>query len=242
MEKNYNRNSYGELRPAQRDYEIWVRATGLITQAVAAKKIPCAYDDIAFDRKLRASGSATHHEIYDIHPDPLRVLVCIRETEGTKYGVKTLSKTYYIVKQHGRGTRVVEANKAKSAKAAKAAGCELGCAINVVEGRAKLKIAGACPDGIAYKQLAIDDDGQLFSVYDGSPWEIGVERFDRAMRNHNGGLYVYETAEQAQQAPFPGDSELLNHQRVIVRCRVAGNYCRYGDKLAFSRVTPLEII
>jgi len=89
--------------------------------------------------------------------------------------------------------------------------------------------------------LAVGDDGRLYSVYDGSPWLLGVERFDRAMRDHNGGLYVFEDIQNAKNAPFPEDSALRNADKVIVKCLVAGNYCRYGEKLAFSRVTPINV-
>lgn len=239
---NYNRNSYGELYPKNSEFEIWQNAQNIIGQAVNRKKIPAAYDTIYFDRKRRASGAAVHHEIYDIHPDPLRVLVCIRETEGSKYGVKTLSKTYYIVKRHGAaGVIVKPANKNIAAKAAKSSDCELGCAINVLEGKKTLKLNRACPDGIAYKMLAVGDDGRLYSVYDGSPWVLGQGRHERAMRDHNGGLYVYEHISNAAGAPFPDNSRLAGAPKVVVKCRVAGNYCRYGSKLAFSHVTPINI-
>ena len=61
----------------------------------ASTLIPTAYDTIAFDRKSRASGSATHRELYDFDGESSVVLV--RTTEGTKYGVKTTSKTYYLL-------------------------------------------------------------------------------------------------------------------------------------------------
>lgn len=99
----------------------------------------------------------------------------------------------------------------------------------------------ACPDGIAYKVLAIDDRGRLCSVYDGSFWGIGRERKDRARQGHHGGLYVYETVQGALGAQFPDTSAMLTAPRVMVRCRVAGTYTRYGSKLAFSRVTVENI-
>jgi len=241
METNYHRGSYGELYTSNREFEIWQNANTLIKQAARKKKILASFDGIKFDRKGRADGAAVHHEIYDIHPDPLRVLVCVRETEGNRYGVKTTSKRYFIIKKHGKGVRVNDAKKSIAAKASKAAECELGCAINVVEGKTKLNINRACPDGIAFKKLAIGLDGRLYSIYDGSAWNMGTKRSDRAMKNHNGGLYVYETVEGAKGAPFPTDSELLGADTVVVKCRVAGNYCRYGNKLAFSHVTPINI-
>ena len=155
MKTQYYRTQYGELVPRNPEFEIWKMAMGMIAQAAKTKKIPSAYNSIEFDRRGRADGDAIHHEIYDIHPDPIRVLLCIRETEGTKYGVRTVQKNYVLLIRHGKGVRVKPAKKSIAAKAAKAADCELGCAINVVTGKAKLKISRACPDGIAYKQLAI---------------------------------------------------------------------------------------
>lgn len=99
----------------------------------------------------------------------------------------------------------------------------------------------ACLNGIAYKQLAIGDDGRLHSVYDGSEWILGQTRSERAMRNHNGGLYVYEDITQARHAPFPQSSILADADKVIAKMTVAGNYCRYGNKLAFSHATPINI-
>lgn len=241
---NYTRNAYGELSPNNPEFEIWQSAKTLIKTASKKGKIPCAYDGLEWTgsrRRRHLEGTATHHEIYDIHPDPLRVLLCIRETEGSKYGVRTVSKTYYIIKKHGNGTIVKPAKKSIAARASKSADCELGCAIAVVEGKKKLKLPRACPDGIAYKMLAIGDDGRLYSIYDGSPWVIGTERHDKAMRDHNGGLYVYEEKSKARYAAYPENSVMADAPKVIMKCRVRGNYCRYGSKLAFSHVTPLNV-
>lgn len=242
----YNRNEYGELRPVNTAYQLWQEARQMIRKAAKSKKLPAAFDNMEWAgsrRRRYIEGEAVHHEIYDIHPHPLQVLVCVREVEGTKYGVKTTRKTYYLLKKHGRGVRVAEAKKSIAAKAAKLAECELGCAINVVSGKAKLDTTQlrACSDGVAYKKLAVLPDGRLYSIYDGSEWVMGRERYDRAMQNHNGGLYVYEHAENAERAPFPDNSTYNDADHVIIKCRVAGNYCRYGNKLAFSRVTPINI-
>ena len=62
---------------------------------LAKQTCPAAYDTISFDRKGRADGSALHHEYYDLTADA--GIICIRRTEGSKYGVKTLSKKYYLL-------------------------------------------------------------------------------------------------------------------------------------------------
>ena len=138
--------------------------------------------------------------------------------------------------------KITEAPKSKAAKAAKNAGCELGCAIPVCEGKKKLVLPRACSNSIAYKKIALIN-GKPVSIYDGSSWESGVERSERALKNHNGGLYVYETKEEAERAVFPRDSiHTKKENHVIVKCEVRGNYCRYGRKLAFSHVEPIEIL
>lgn len=102
-------------------------------------------------------------------------------------------------------------------------------------------VTRACANGIAYKKLAIQN-GRLVSIFDGSSWRLGQERREAARQGHNGGLYVYQDRQDAHKAPFPDTSACIDLPQVIVKCRVAGSYCRYGKKLAFSRVTPLDIV
>ena len=124
----FERNQYGEImRPASRigssmyAIDLYAETCHLIKLAVAAKKIPYSYDTITWDRKRRADGDACHHEIYDISADARHILLCVRWTEGSKYGVRTTVKKYYILSTHGNGVRVQEAPKSKAAKAAKQA-------------------------------------------------------------------------------------------------------------------------
>jgi hypothetical protein len=147
------RNSYGEiidpkihvfqegkLHPIgnQYDIDVWADARCLITLAIEKKRIPANYDYITRDRKGRFDGAAMHHEIYDIAEHGRHVLLCIRETEGNKYGVKTTKKEYFIISAHGPGVRVKAAPKAKAAKAAKQAGDDnYGAAIAVCLGKKK---------------------------------------------------------------------------------------------------------
>ena len=113
------------------------------------------------------------------------------------------------------------------------------------EGQVRLrpKPNRACANGIGFKILAVGNDGRLYSVYDGSPWLLGQKRVERALKDHNGGLYVYETPSDALRSigQFPTSSRLLDAPKVLVKCKVGGSYCRYGKKLAFSRVTPINI-
>ena len=104
----------------------------------------------------------------------------------------------------------------------------------------KTKPKRACEDGIAYKRVEYID-GRLFSLYDDSEYIIGQERKEQARKDHEGGFYVYEDKLNADEV-HP-ETDLKGERRfVTIKCKVAGNYCRYGDKLAFSRITPLEIL
>ena len=118
-------------------------AQELIRQAERRGKIDKEHDGMEWERISRRIGSkkigtATHHEIYDVSPDGRKALLCIRKVEGTKYGVKTLSKDYYIISKHGTGVRVEPAKKAVAAKAALAAGQVVGWALAVAAGRTSL--------------------------------------------------------------------------------------------------------
>lgn len=95
-----------------------------------------------------------------------------------------------------------------------------------------------------YKVVAVDVDGRLFSIYDGeTEYQIGVELSEAARQHHKGGFYCYDSPEAARRAPFPKSAELLENARVLLRVRAEGSYCRYENgKLAFSRITPLEIM
>lgn len=99
-----------------------------------------------------------------------------------------------------------------------------------------------CADGIAYKKVAIGDDGRLRSVFNGSPWVLGKERRETAKSNHQGGLYVYANKSEALQAPFPKDSWGEHNPKAVVKCLVMGSYRVYGNKLAFSSVTPINVV
>jgi hypothetical protein len=81
------------------------------------------------------------------------------------------------------------------------------------------------------------------SVYDGSPYVIGETRQEKAMKNHNGGLYCYKTAVEAENAPFPDNSTLKNAQKCILSVQVRGKRIRYENgKYAVSEMTPMEVV
>ena len=221
----------------------------LIARAANDGAIPAAYDDLSWDKKGRSAGGALHHEIYDISPDLNRALVCIRTTEGGRYGVRTTSKSYCVVARHGRGVRVLPANKAVAAKAAKAAktAANLGDAILVSLGKMKLPVKpGTVRTG--YKLLKRVGTG-FASVWDGSAWDLGKTRIEASTDDHTGGFYYYATLEEclaaaANNAVF---SESRSHnQLAIVQVEASGNHyvhaAEHGEKLCATRVTPIREI
>jgi len=130
------RDTYGQLISTPAIDAQLTAAYALVTAAAAKGKLPCEYDGLDWEkvscrigRKL--IGSAMSHEIYDIAANGNKVLVCAREVEGTRYGVATTCKTYFIVGKCGTGYRVTEANKARAAKFAKASK-KLGDAIKAL--------------------------------------------------------------------------------------------------------------
>ena len=124
-----NRDSYGALQCSSTTNDA-DRAEYMSALALCAKNgrdglIDAARDDLEWDRKHRASGSAVHHEIYDIHNGIM--LVCVRHSEGSKYGVRTSSKEYFVLEE-GK----VPVPHSTPARAAKAAGATVGEILRVI--------------------------------------------------------------------------------------------------------------
>ncbi|MDY0036711.1 MAG: hypothetical protein RBS05_12450 [Zoogloea oleivorans] len=224
-------------------------ALEMAAQAAAKGKIPAAHDAMSWQRinsriGSKRIGEAIHHEVYDLTPDGRKALVCIRAVEGTKYGIKTTGKEYFILARHGKGVRATPANKAVAAKAAKAAG-ELGQALDVVEGRVKLVTATAKPR-TGFKLVRRDEAGELVSAWDGSPWTLGVTRTEAATDDHSGGFYYYRTAEAALSAADRGEvfGQARAHDAlVLIEVEVSGReYEHPQGKICATRITPVRIV
>lgn len=249
MQTTLSRDSYGELFVSHTandaDRDLYLAAMALVQHAAKKKLIPGSYDGISFDRKGRADGDAVHHEIYDIYPDGRAVLVCVRVTEGTKYGVKILSKTYFLVAKRGRGVTVTGANKAVAAKAAKSCGNTIGGAIIIVSGRGKLPMPLA-EKRTGYKLVKRANDA-LVSVWDGSPWPLGKTRTERATPTHDGGFYYYASIDEALEAAAHNEvfgSAREHKQLVVVEVEASGKHyehsATYGTKLCATRIKPIR--
>lgn len=225
-------------------------AIAMAAEAATKGKIPAAFDGMTWERinsrvGSKRIGEALHHEVYDLTPDGKKALVCVRAAEGTRYGIKTVSKTYFVVARHGRGLRVTEASKAVAAKAAKQAGDGLGLAIDILEGRAKLS-APFSEWRKGFKAVTRDENGSLVSVWDGSRWEIGKTRTEAATNSHEGGFYYYGTLAECRDAADRKDvfGEARDHDGLVfIEVEVSGREFVYEDgKRCVTRMRPVRVI
>lgn len=272
MIAHITRNSYGEIVTVSARHE-WDGAASIITWpadstpapatyaaawkliASAAKKglIARAYDSITWDRKRRAEGYAVHHELYDFARGT--AMVCVRETEGSKYGVRTIEKNYWLITSTGGKLAATLAPKSKVAKLAKS-GLPWGGVIGAITGKKPAKIKTSAtpkPPRIGYKIIAIDD-GQPVSVYDGSPWPLGKTRVEAARPDHGGGLYHYRTMADAMTAlknnEVFAEAWQAGKRLAIAKIQAMGREISYGnyysscraEKLAASKIKPLAIV
>lgn len=253
--KDFFRSQYGELltNPTQCSKaarDLLDTARELVRMATSKGKIPAAFDGMSWEKissriGYKKTGDAAHHEIYDISPDGKHVLVCYRAVEGTKYGVKTTHKEYFIVHKYGTGTRVEQANKATAAKLAKASGDGLGLAIDILTGKAKPTLLKA-QIRYGFKLVKRNEAGELVSVWDDSPWTLGVQRGERATSNHTGGFYYYRTAEEALEAASKNEvfGPMVEHSGlVLLAVESSGNEYRFNSgKLCCTYLKPTSIV
>jgi hypothetical protein len=94
-----------------------------------------------------------------------------------------------------------------------------------------------------YKAVAVID-GRYLSIFDGATeYALGVTVAERPRQRHRGGIYVYRSAREARDADVPRTAALYGAPRAVLRVRAEGAYCRYDNgKIAFARVTPLEVV
>lgn len=243
------RNGYGEAVSRTGDKAprprpeciLFNEAWDLIREAASLKKIPRAYDSIDFDRKGRADGDALHHELYDFAKNA--AVVCIRETEGSRYGVKTVSKKYMIVVRGEDGDLTAEYTTEPVAKLAKMAINPFGSIVARILGLdGAATLATGSRIDIAYKALALMN-GELRSIYNGELYELGQEKRQVAQSNHSGGYYCYDNLYDAKNCEVPTESVYRSAPRVVVRCEVHGKKIVYGTgKMARTYLKPIEIV
>lgn len=241
------RNAYGELIATPDTQHLIEVARTLIAAAAAKKRIPPAHDRMPWTRvnaRTRARiGTALHHEIYDISAGGRHALICCRATEGTRYGIATREKSYYLLSRHGQGVRVASVSKAVAAKAAKSSS-DLGQAIAVCAGRAVLEVASA-KQRRGYKLVRRAEDGTLVSVWDGSPWVMGKTRIEAATADHSGGHYYYASELEALaavegKAAFGPDH--AHRDLVLIEVAVSGREYMHGNKRCVTKMTPIRVV
>lgn len=220
---------------------LFDEAWSLIREAEQQKKIPGSYNSISFDRKGRADGDAIHHELYDFAKNA--AVVCIRETEGGRYGVKTVSKKYMIVVRGEDGDLTAEYTTEPVAKLAKMAINPFGSIVARILGLdGAATLATGSRIDIAYKALALMN-GELRSIYNGELYELGQEKRQVAQSNHSGGYYCYDNLYDAKNCEVPTESVYRSAPRVVVRCEVHGKKIVYGTgKMARTYLKPIEIV
>jgi hypothetical protein len=250
------RDAYGAIlrntaaEPANRprpDNAGWCAAWELIGQAVKQEAIPSIHDSIEFDRKGRADGLALHHDLYDFRPDA--AIVCIRRTEGTRYGVKTYSKSYRLIERVD-GKITAREISIPVAKYAKMPILHYGDIIAIARGEKKITMT--TPGQLrrqeqlrtvhrGYKAVAISSEGRYVSVWDGSPWDLGQARAETARDGHDGGLYYYRDYDamvQAAQTNSIFGAGREHHRLAVLEVEATGIHVSYGAKLAASKITP----
>ena len=243
------RNQYGELirlRGARAeeppaDLAQFAAAQRLVQLASTAGVIDRAYDTISWDHRGRANGEALHHELYDAAANA--VVICLRKTVGSKYGVATSSKNYWLIERAEDGELAATPTQAPIAKYAKLRQ-PLGAIVAHLQGECKLSLTAPAVRG--YKAVAVAEDGTLRSVWDGSEWPIGQPRIERVQDDHGGGYYYYRSLNQliiaAAGNKIFGASK--SHRRLaLVEVEASGRQIEYGDgKYAATRIMVLSQI
>jgi hypothetical protein len=249
--KTLTRDTYGSLfsnfQSSPSDKELMASAHRLAALADGLKLIDRAFDDMSWE-KCRGSqkkiGWACHHEIYDVSPDGKTAIVCARDVEGTKYGQKTVSKTYFLVKKHYSKCRVKVADKALVAKFAKIS-TEVGSVIKSLAKGVKYS-APANKKRIGYKLVRHDGAGNFTSAWDNSAWVIGKTRTEKASDNHSSGLYCYLTQAEALDAAANNDvfgEAREHHDLILLECEISGRIESIGSsKKCVSRIKPLRVV
>ena len=257
MDQNFKRDDYGEIvfsafkKDNSENYlrDLQAEACRLVADAAKKKKIPRSFNLIERDSKKGTfDGSATAHGIYDVSEDGRHCLVCVRDSEGSKYGVRTTSKTYFLISAHGKtGVKVRPASKAKAAKAAKQA-IKPGDAIAVCLGKKKLKSALSQKKIFGYK-IVKNYGEDYISVYDEDKfWILGEKSVEKATSNHTGGYYVFDSAERAvnvwkENSVFYDTLIRENDKFSLLECECHGRRFRHdNEKICITSVKPVKKI
>jgi hypothetical protein len=113
-----------------------------------------------------------------------------------------------------------------------------------IEGKDTQPVKPTRLSGTFYKQVAVLDDGRMVSIFDGkTEYVIGQELRQAVRKEHGGGFYVYAKPEYARYAELPARAVERSAKRAIIAVQASGQYTQYDNgKIAFSRVTPVEVV
>ena len=237
------RGTYGEIHPSSTGTPApatYGHAQAILAQAIRQGTLDAPYCDV--DKKHR--GSALNYDLFDFARGV--ALVQRRNTVCSKYG-NSPTKSYWMLRRRaGKVTVTMAPGKATIAKLAKS-DLPWGGVIAAITGAKPAKIKTAREQGEYYKAVAVVD-GRYLSIFDGvTEYRLGETTAQQTARqDHGGGWYVYGTPRAAATAELPDRCALADAPRAILKVRAEGAYCRYGSdhdtsKLAFSRLTPLEV-
>ena len=96
---------------------------------------------------------------------------------------------------------------------------------------------------IRFKQVAEHRRGQFASIFDGSSYDLGKTKREKAQPDHGGGFYVYPSEYEANSAAFPKNSLFQDCNRAVLRCEVWGTCQKYDNgKESWSNIKPLEVV
>lgn len=259
------RSAYGEIICKSPSYPPFTPAADPAPDAYytalnllkSAQKSLYAYDGIDFERKSSGKwtggfeGGSVNVELYDFSSDGNAIVVCRRETEGSHWGVKTLSKKYYLITRTDDGEIAATETKQPVAKLAKAdhpyGTIVTACLTGQRPKLTNKAILEAQQIHAGYKLLAQrnGDPDHLCSVWDGSHWDIGTQRTEQVREDHGGGLYYYRDLSHCLSAiegnGVFGDAH-EHHKLMIVEIEATGRHITYGHKYAAQKLTPVRVI
>lgn len=247
------RDAYGALRspnvprrlvnhPQLRHLAWSAEADQIIARAQRAKLLPSEYAD--FDSHGR--GDCLNIDLYGYVPG--LVLVQVRRTTVSKWG--TSPRKQYIVTD---GVRAVEVSKNKIRRAAEQVS-DLDAPMRAIkselpaEWQAKigepLKLQNHVARTTAYK-IVVRDGNKLVSAYDGvTEYKLGKQLKQKARPDHEGGFYAYADVQQLREHPekILNEDWIRGKTLVILECECAGTPVHYGQKQAYSMITPRAIV
>ncbi len=244
------RGEYGQILSC--NTKSYLNGKKILSAAQQMGLIDKPFNDTEYNaRKGKRIGKMLNTNIYDVMPGA--VLIQYRYITMHKYGTDVLKEYFLLTRKNGKITVDNRENdKHKIVKLSKS-DLPLGGVIATITGKKNFKIK-VKPSQMqskkeGYKALQRDDEGNLVSVWDGSPWIIGKTRIEAATPNHDGGFYCYRTIEECINAAKNSDifGSCRDHNNlVIVRVETRGKIyvheSEYGNKICTTSMKVVEII